>query len=853
VQSISALPEIEASAFGADTSIDPTAALNAAAQSVPDSGGTLELTAGKVYDLTGPLVLKSNTILEGNGATLLDAVPISVDSSGFALVTNENFGASTLTDHNITVDNLNLDYASVDGGGSHAISFREASNVTVENSTFHGGNDATALLATDDTLVTGCTAFNITNVAYDQWEGASDAIVSNNVAYLTGTGSYGILFTGVGTTPDDQQSATNEIASNNTIYNAGQAGIWVCALSPDSSVSDVIIAENQIDGENAGGAGVGVSGAGAGFLIEQNSISGISQNNAIFVRPDHWNSPAGADILGNAISGCTTSDAEVAAIQALGNNIEVANNQVAGGQMPALVWVDGSGDVVANNVGPTDIVNTTGASDLTIFSTGFPETTSQSQLAGDSHVGMNAMSGTAYFDDADESLGGQSEISLDRDDNSVLGGDANFHISSSGSANKIEVGDGNNTIDVGGTLNTVIVGGGANVIDVGGSNATILILGVDGSDGATYSDPDALGGGAVSSSSKDTVTIAGSGSVVDATYENVTVKGSRVTASSVLELGNGNDSVTLGGNSNGAVVGDGRNIINFSGANNMLQVTSTAGTPGTDTVDLGSNDGNTVNLSFAGGSVTGSGNGNSITTVTQDPIATTNLTVSLSNAVGQVTLGTGNDSVTANGNGSMVNIASSASPGGNDTVTAGGTAETVNIFAKTASQDSVFIGSHDQLNITGGVNAIMGTGKSGAGDSNDNFYLNNVQNGSSVTVFGNSTMVFLGSDSSAKVTLGGAASKDTITVQADSSSGNYAGTVEISGCRSGQTIDFQGLAGSNGEALTSASAVFDNTNALGGTATINLSGGGKIILDNFTSFQLKELLFSDGTGPVGLV
>ncbi|MBV9785306.1 MAG: hypothetical protein JO264_15960, partial [Acidisphaera sp.] len=55
----------------------------------------------------------------------------------------------------------------------------------------------------------------------------------------------------------------------------------------------------------------------------------------------------------------------------------------------------------------------------------------------------------------------------------------------------------------------------------------------------------------------------------------------------------------------------------------------------------------------------------------------------------------------------------------------------------------------------------------------------------------------------------------------------------------------------NGESLTSAGAVYDNTNSVGGTSTVNLSGGGKIIFDNFTSFNPStEFAYTTNSGPV---
>ena len=368
--SSAALPLLSASNFGAISGQDATAALNVAAQSIPISGGTLELQAGAIYYLSSSLNLKSNTILEGNGATLIDDVPVSENSAGIPLIDNVDFNATTIIDHNITVKDLNLDYAYVNGGGSHAINFREASNIDVDSVVFHGGNDATAFESTYDTIVNNCTAYNISNAAYDNWEGASDATVSNSTAYLTGSGSYGILFTGVGTSSGDQRTASGDTAFNDTIYNAGQAGIWVCALGADSAVDNVSLVDNTVYGGTNEGAGIGVSGAGTNILLVGNIISSIDGNNAIFVRSGEGNTPTNAVVKGNTLTGVTTPDASVAAIQALGNNITIADNTSIGGNYPSLIWAAGTNAIISNNTGANSGINTNGATNPQILTGG---------------------------------------------------------------------------------------------------------------------------------------------------------------------------------------------------------------------------------------------------------------------------------------------------------------------------------------------------------------------------------------------------------------------------------------------------------------------------------------------------
>ena len=131
------------------------------------------------YATANTLSIPSNTLIEGNKATLL-AVP-GFPTNAHMLV-NQNNGATTLTDHDIIVRELTLDYGSSGAGGaSHAINFAFVRNVAVEDCTFQcrGAGDAVALIGCYNTVTDGCTAYGFTNCAYDHWWGPNNARVVN--------------------------------------------------------------------------------------------------------------------------------------------------------------------------------------------------------------------------------------------------------------------------------------------------------------------------------------------------------------------------------------------------------------------------------------------------------------------------------------------------------------------------------------------------------------------------------------------------------------------------------------------------------------------------------------------------
>jgi polygalacturonase len=153
---------------------DSTLAINAALASLPDAGGVLDLAPG-TYRFSGNLVVKSNTVIQGSGA--LKAAPIGEwAASPYYGITNENNDASVITDENITVRGITIDYTDLPSadGSRHCIYIRKARRIIIENVTIIGGSSAIALLGCDDTTEIGNRLYGFSNCGSDHWDGPSN-------------------------------------------------------------------------------------------------------------------------------------------------------------------------------------------------------------------------------------------------------------------------------------------------------------------------------------------------------------------------------------------------------------------------------------------------------------------------------------------------------------------------------------------------------------------------------------------------------------------------------------------------------------------------------------------------------
>jgi hypothetical protein len=358
----------------------------------------------------------------------------------------------------------------------------------------------------------------------------------------------------------------------------------------------------------------------------------------------------------SALSGSTVSITATGAGTLLGNNTVALVNH--GGTTTAKLA--GSLDTVTLNSDATNVI-ATGQDE-----TGF----------GGAKIAIGAP-----FDDH---FGGSSKIAIAGSGNTVSVGDANTSVAGGTSGNTIALGDGKNSVSLTGTKNTISVGGGDNVINAGGSGAVVHILGEDGLNLPVPSGDDGL-----SAHPKDTVTIAGTGDLVTATYEDVTINGAGVTSAATVELGDGNNLVTLGGaggdtvvvgngfnhihasgNGNAVTLGNGINQVLFSGNGNVATVKDATGV-GSDSFQLQGGVGDTILLGMAGGAVAGTAT-KGVTTITQAVASANQVVINLVGGTGAITLGQGRDSVTANGDKSVITVGS-----GKDTITANGNGDVI--------------------------------------------------------------------------------------------------------------------------------------------------------------------------------
>jgi hypothetical protein len=338
---------------------DAAPALQQAVDAMAAGGGTLRLAPGE-YRLGRTVRLPSGILLDGPGAVLFEApggpggeawVRGAVEGriSRFALLANRHHAADALTDRDIALRRLTLEYRGPQRGDAHAIAMRQVEGVSVSECRFLGGGNGTAFLSCRETVVERCEARQTLNCAYDHWEGSSDGVVRDCFAHCA-TG-YGILFTGQGTERDNHRDARRLLAQGNVIENPSTAGIWICSLSERSSVHEVALRGNTVRGGAGPCHGMGATGDVRAIVIDANTVEKVEGGNALFSRPDTWHRPRDIAITGNTVRDSTPSARSVALIQALGDRVTVRGNRAFGGRYRSLVWVDGEEVTLADNAG----------------------------------------------------------------------------------------------------------------------------------------------------------------------------------------------------------------------------------------------------------------------------------------------------------------------------------------------------------------------------------------------------------------------------------------------------------------------------------------------------------------------
>jgi len=316
--------------FGAtgDGVTNDTAALQAAADALPATGGMLLFPAG-VYAVTQAIRIPSNTIVQGQGATLLAA------SSGFTadsqLLMNKSSAVTTLTDHDIIIRDMAFDYGTpgVAIGGSHAIDMAFVRNASVVNCTFQcrGAGNAIALIGCYNTLVDGCTAYGFTNCAYDHWWGPRQARLVNCYAETVASNQM-INFNPEPTSNAPGYTAVGFVVANNQFKGTGAVAIpmQLEPLATGNTVTDILVTGNLFTNVTLTIRGAVTSAAIVGNIFE--TVLGGAP--AIISFAQFGQTPANLTIVGNVVNNPATSSANTAVILALEPDVAIVGNSVQG-------------------------------------------------------------------------------------------------------------------------------------------------------------------------------------------------------------------------------------------------------------------------------------------------------------------------------------------------------------------------------------------------------------------------------------------------------------------------------------------------------------------------------------------
>jgi hypothetical protein len=320
-----------------------SAAIQAAASQVPDQGGVLYLPPG-VYITNTPIFLRPNTSLMMYGARL-KAIPqwqrpspaqTPYWSVGHFMLTNLNHGA-TIADENIEIwggvfDYTDMSQGDAPGGGRHAVHFRAVRNVKVAHGTLHGGEDYTAFLRCDDTLVLGCSAYDFENCAYDHWSGAKNARV---IGCFTSS-SKAVQHVNFNATGDGilGQVAENFILQGCTLVNPlggtfPYSSIFLDPLGAGShTVKNVLIEGNQLHNII-----ITIRQDVRNVMIRGNQFfgppSGVKQS-PIMCYEDTGDTPDNIVVDGNVFHEPHTASPSVAVIDLRATNCRVTNNKITG-------------------------------------------------------------------------------------------------------------------------------------------------------------------------------------------------------------------------------------------------------------------------------------------------------------------------------------------------------------------------------------------------------------------------------------------------------------------------------------------------------------------------------------------
>ena len=334
--------------FGAkgDGVTDDTAAVTAAAAAVAaNGGGVLYFPAGR-YLMSGAVYLASNTTARGDGpASIMLGSANWVFNGNFpngqyCFLTNVNaagsYASSTLTDHDIVVEDLQFDYGAfgpvhTPDGSTHQVRFVYASNVTVRNCTFQvrGQGDAVAMLGTYNSMITDCTAYGFSNCAWDHWNSPTKGRVISCYAETTTSAQMVNWNPDGGVTWVAQDFLMSNCEFHATSGSAVPLQLEPLQLGPGSTpgvVSDVLVT-----GCLFRNACIVTRGATSNVVISGNIFASPQGGGGVIaIYPQFGGNPANVAIIGNVIVNPTTTPGNEGVINVQTSSAVIAGNAILG-------------------------------------------------------------------------------------------------------------------------------------------------------------------------------------------------------------------------------------------------------------------------------------------------------------------------------------------------------------------------------------------------------------------------------------------------------------------------------------------------------------------------------------------
>lgn len=337
---------------------DDAAAIQAALDNVEEAA-ELVLPAGYTFKFAAPLTIKSGTTIGGGGT--LKAAPIGEwASSPYFCLTNKNNNATDLTDHDITVQGITIDYTDLPSadGTRHGIYIQAAERVRVLGVTIIGGSSSCALVGCDDTEEIGCTYRDFTNCGSDKWAGTANRGPSNarvigchiesgdgfEVAQMANFNPDGTVVTSPGFVADGLVFEGNTIISHET----AATPIQLEPLRTNGATRRVVVANNTLVN-----ATLICRGDTAGLVIGHNEMSGFAgTGEAIAGYTRLGGTPADVEIVANVIRDALTSAGNGGVIRMESNTASIAFNRIKGTGYGASAVSVGStaGQIFGNHV-----------------------------------------------------------------------------------------------------------------------------------------------------------------------------------------------------------------------------------------------------------------------------------------------------------------------------------------------------------------------------------------------------------------------------------------------------------------------------------------------------------------------